>query len=52
MITERPSVTVTFANSHPSGTDERRQGTSEADGTDWATSHNGSRSVHARVPKP
>src|SRR4029450_2258271 len=41
-MTERPSLTVAPATVQPSGR-YRTQGTSEADGTDWACSHSGSR---------
>jgi hypothetical protein len=47
--TERPSLTVTLLSVQPAGRD-RRHGTSDADGTDWASSHCGSRSVQARLP--
>src|SRR5215213_10614743 len=45
--TDRPLLTVTLLSVQPVGRD-RRQGTSDADGTDWASSHCGSRSVQAR----
>ena len=48
-ITDRPSLTVTLPTIQPAGR-ERRQGTRDADGTDWASSHCGSRSVQARLP--
>src|SRR5918994_7009719 len=47
--TDWPSLTVTLLSVQPAGRD-RRQGTSDADGTDWASSHNGSKSVQARLP--
>src|SRR4030095_11287727 len=46
VISEWPSVTVILATRHPSGSGPR-QGTSEADGTYWASGHNGSGSVQA-----
>jgi hypothetical protein len=45
--TDRPSLTVTPASVQPAGK-ERTHGTSDADGTDWASSHSGSRSVQLR----
>src|SRR4029453_2291363 len=47
--TDRPLLTVTLLSVQPVGRD-RRQGTSDAVGTDWASSHCGSRSVQARLP--
>jgi hypothetical protein len=38
---ERPSLAMALVNLHPAGIDFT-QGISEADGTDWACSHNGS----------
>jgi hypothetical protein len=44
-----PSLTVTLPTIQPTGR-ERRQGTRDAEGTDWASSHCGSRSLQARLP--
>ena len=47
-MTERPSLTATFSSDQPTGR-SRTHGTSEADGTAWAWSHSGSRSVQGRL---
>src|SRR5829696_9635142 len=47
--TDRPLLTVTLLSDQPTGRD-RRHGTSDADGTDWASSHCGSTSEQARLP--
>src|SRR4030095_2685111 len=43
-MTERPSLTATLVTVQP-GRRDSTQGTSDADGTDWAISHSGSRSL-------
>src|SRR5919197_5262359 len=47
--TVRPSLTVACDSDQPVGS-VRTQGTIEAEGTDCASSHNGSRSVQLRLP--
>src|SRR6266511_1964903 len=48
VMTDWPSFTVTFLSVQPVGRD-RRHGTSDADGTDWASNHSGSRRVQPRL---
>ena len=47
VIVERPSLTATFPTDQPTGRGARTHGTSDADGTDWASSHNASMSVQS-----
>jgi hypothetical protein len=47
VITVRPSLTATSATVQP-GSRVRTHGTSDADGTDWASSHSGSGCVQSR----
>src|SRR6266508_6897608 len=46
--TERPSLTVASATVQPTGK-ARTHGTIDADGTDWACNHSGSRWVQSRL---
>ena len=48
MSTDWPSLTVTFASVQPTGRN-CTHGTIDADGTAWASSHSGSRSVQATL---
>ena len=45
------TLTATFSTVQP-GSRDSTQGTSDADGTDWAISHNGSRSLQPTSPTP
>src|SRR6266540_2048795 len=47
-MTDRPLLTPTSATFQP-GSRDRTHGTSDADGTDWASSHSGSRWVQERL---
>jgi hypothetical protein len=48
VMTERPSLTATFATVQP-GRQDWTQGSSDADGTDWASSHSGLQMAAADV---